>query len=133
MCLETDWSQQCCDGTDAACCAPEQPPPQRPMDPTAIPFAAGLKRRSIYDLERRLNAYAKEIFVEQDCEVTGKPMIWYMINNRGSVNRYVRRGGGPEETRLGPAPFIETGGWLAEKRGWLIGLPNRMGHIERSG
>jgi hypothetical protein len=90
-----------------------------PMDVSRIPFAAGLGRRSIYDLKRVLNDYDQEIFVETECEKTGKPMIWYQVNNKGYVVRWVRRGGGPDGTTLGPASYIEVGGWQRESSGWL--------------
>jgi len=93
-------------------------PEARGMDVGAIPFAAGMRRRSIYDLELRLNDYGKEIFVEAACEKTDKPLIWYHVDNRGMINRWVRRGG-IEGARLGPAPYIEVGGWQRDLNGWL--------------
>jgi len=77
-----------------------------------------MRRRSIYDLELRLNDYGKEIFVEAACEKTDKPLIWYHVDNRGMINRWVRRGG-IEGARLGPAPYIEVGGWQRDLNGWL--------------
>ncbi|HYJ90919.1 MAG TPA: AAA family ATPase [Pyrinomonadaceae bacterium] len=91
---------------------------------SAMPFAAGLRRRSIYDLKRTLNAYDKEIFVESELP-DGKPLIWYHVDNKGYVNRWVRRGGGPEGRRLGPAPYIEIGGWQPDAGGWRIYVPDR--------
>jgi len=76
------------------------------MDVTKIPFGAGLGRRSVYDLERGRNGYGREIFVEQRCDTTGKPTIWYEFNGQGILTKHVRKGGGIDLTRLGKSPYL---------------------------
>ena len=61
------------------------------MDVSAIPFAAGLARRSVYDLDPELDAYGREIFVGQWDQQTRKPVVWYQFNKQGVLAKYVRR------------------------------------------
>jgi hypothetical protein len=96
---------------------PEHAP--RPMDAAQIPFAAGLGRRSIYDLTSELNEYGKEIYVERHDERTGSPVIYYMIDNKGYLSRSEDRGSGRVGIMLGRAPYIEVGGWQSDTRSWL--------------
>lgn len=56
----------------------------------SMPFAAGLRRRSIFDLERRVDRYGDEIFVESSEEHTGRPIVWYSYNSKGLVTRWQR-------------------------------------------
>jgi hypothetical protein len=78
----------------------------RQMDVTKIPFAAGLRRRSIYDLTPSFDAYGREIFVESEDEHTGKPIIWYQVDKKGIIVGYERKFSTIITTRLGPAPYL---------------------------
>jgi KaiC/GvpD/RAD55 family RecA-like ATPase len=87
---------------------------------SAIPFAAGLRRRNIYDLKRTVDEYGKEIFIEKEGRDENNPHIWYRIDNRGYIHRWIWRTG----RILGPAPYIEIGGWDEKTRSWRIFVPD---------
>ena len=71
----------------------------------AIPFAAGLRRRSVYDLKRVFNEYGKEMFVEKEYS-DGKPQVWYEFDNKGHKHRWEHRGDGRSGKNLGPSPYL---------------------------
>src|SRR5436305_171222 len=56
-------------------------PPQ--IDPQIV------KTGPMTGLKRAINAYDKEIFIEQESE-RGKPRIWYSFDNRGAKKRWER-------------------------------------------
>ncbi len=60
-----------------------------PMDISAIPFLAALKRISITDLKRDLDAYGRERFILKE-QNDGKPMIWYQYDAKGKFVRKER-------------------------------------------
>lgn len=61
------------------------------INPKTIPFAAALGHRSILDLEREVDGYGREIFVESRNEYNRKPFIWYKQNDQRHFNRYERK------------------------------------------
>lgn len=71
-----------------------------------VPFAAGLGRRSIYDLERRVDRYGDEIYVESTEEPTGRPVVWYTRNSKGLVTRWERDLFGSIGTAIGKSEWI---------------------------
>jgi hypothetical protein len=153
QCLETNWSQQCCDGTDPECCWTEESSqssesiesresigsseslesavggqnavpakyanegekgadhgtPHSPdsMDPVVSRVFHGPKRRRLQDLERRVNDLGKEFFVETTNPQTGKPIIWYHVDNKRNVHRWIRDDFGSTGKIVAKAPFIE--------------------------
>jgi len=48
-------------------------------------------------MQRSVDAYGKEIFVEKQDE-RGRPVIWYKLNRRGNRMRYLRKGSTVRET-----------------------------------
>src|SRR5262249_2122425 len=48
------------------------------------------KRRRLQDLERRVNDLGNEFFVETTNPQTGKPVIWYRVDNKSNVHCHVR-------------------------------------------
>ena len=76
------------------------------MDVHAIPFAAGLRRRSVYDLERSFDAYGREIFIEERTEPGGKPAIWYQIDRKGNLMKSERGRAGIIITNLGKTTYL---------------------------
>jgi hypothetical protein len=71
-----------------------------------IPFAAALRRRSVYELKRDFDAYGREIFIEKECEPSGKPEIWYRFDRKGKLIKTVRGRAGIMVTHLGPGPYL---------------------------
>jgi hypothetical protein len=65
------------------------------------------RRRTIYDLEKRTDAYGKDFFVEETCPTTGKAKIYYTVDRQGIVRRWVRGAYGSSATHIGPAPYID--------------------------
>jgi KaiC/GvpD/RAD55 family RecA-like ATPase len=84
----------------------EPGPIDRGLDVTRIPFAAGLRRRSIYDLEVAINAYDREIYIEAREAITNKPKIWYEINKQGIVMKNVRKHDVIRTECLGRSPYL---------------------------
>ena len=76
------------------------------LDPTAIPFAAGLARRSIYDLDLGFDSYGNQIFVETRDEHTGKPRLWYQFDAKGNKLRHERGAFGITVEHMYPGPFL---------------------------
>lgn len=61
------------------------------IDPTQVPFAAGLGRRSIYDLESETDEYGNRLFVESRSENDNRRAVWYTVCKRsGHVRRHHR-------------------------------------------
>jgi hypothetical protein len=79
--------------------------PKREMDVTRIPFAAGLRRRSVYDLEAARNAYDHEIFVEE-WGSSDRPNIWYEFTRQGVLTKSIRGTAGIQITNLGKTHFL---------------------------
>jgi len=73
---------------------------------SATPFAAALRRRSVYELKVSLDSYGREIFVEEECQVTGKPKIWYCFDRQGKLIKAERGRAGIKVTHLGPSPWL---------------------------
>lgn len=75
--------------------------------PENVPFAAGLGRRSIYDLERGFDAAGREIFVESAEMRTGNPTVWYRVEDRtGTVIRSHRTALAVSHKRIGKSGWI---------------------------
>jgi len=58
-----------------------------PMDVSAIPFAAALKRIHVKDLKRGVDGYGREMFIEKEFEYNGKPIVWYQYDSKGKLIR----------------------------------------------
>lgn len=72
-----------------------------------IPFAAGLGRRSIYDLDTQFDPRGKAMFVETADDHAGKPIIWYTVESRtGTTIRHERKGVSIHRTRLRRSEYI---------------------------
>ena len=80
---------------------------RRGIDPSRIPFAAGLARRSVYDLEPAMNAYGREIFVDEWEGDRRRPRIWYEINKQGVLVKYIRSSTAITTTYLGKTHYLE--------------------------
>lgn len=77
-----------------------------PFDPRRIPFAAALTRRWIRDLERDLDGYGREIFIESR-QFDGKPAVWYSKRNAcGDYTRHQRDATGVKLKNIGPSGQI---------------------------
>jgi hypothetical protein len=72
----------------------------------AIPWAAGLGRRSVYDLTPGIDGYGREIFIESEDEYTGKPTVWYKFDAKGNNVQCVRNGFCITVKRLGASPYL---------------------------
>jgi len=68
-------------------------------------FLAALRRPSVYDLERDINGYGREIWVESRWP-TGKPVIWYEFDRKGNKIRRERDALGITVKTLGPGPYL---------------------------
>jgi energy-coupling factor transporter ATP-binding protein EcfA2 len=77
-----------------------------PIDPSSIPFAAALARRSIYDLTLGHDGYGREIYIETRCEHTSKPAVWYQLDKRGLKRRFTRDSLGIRVEHLDTGPFL---------------------------
>jgi hypothetical protein len=99
----------------------DQSPPvnetRRGMDAAAIPFAAGLRRRTIYDLEIRLNEYGKEMYVVKWSDAKNKPELWYSKDRNGNVTRWTYGTWGPQGNLIGKSDIIDRWEWLPSKKG----------------
>ena len=76
------------------------------VDPSAIPFAAGLGRCSIYDLDFGFDAYGNQVFVESRDEYTGKPSVWYQFDAKGNKLRHERGPFGITVEHMNTGPFL---------------------------
>jgi hypothetical protein len=72
----------------------------------AGPPLAGTKRRSVYDLERGIDTYGREIFIESVDEYTGKPKVWYRFDNQGKKVRSERKINGVFADHLDSSPYL---------------------------
>jgi hypothetical protein len=63
-------------------------------------------RRSVYDLERSIDAYDREIFVEERDDYTGKPKTWYEFTKQGVLMKHVRGTLGIAVRSLGRSPYL---------------------------
>jgi hypothetical protein len=81
----------------------DDPPSDLPFDP--IPLDE-VFRRSVYDLERSVNAYGREIFVEQWEENTLRPKIWYEFNRQRILVKYTRTPTTIQTTYLGKTHYL---------------------------
>ena len=80
------------------------------VDVTQIPFMAALKRRTIYDLEHRVDEYGRDVYVETACDVTGRPKISYRYDSKGNLDRWKSDMWGSIATHhLGKTIFIWDG------------------------
>ncbi|MFM9903863.1 MAG: AAA family ATPase [Pyrinomonadaceae bacterium] len=86
----------------------ELPEPVR-FDPSKIPFAAGLGRRSMYDLELEYDKLGKDLYVESRYEPGGKRRVWYTLNSKNFTVRNIHNGYGTIGERVGKAGWINSG------------------------
>ena len=77
----------------------------RPIDVENIPFAAALKRRSIYDLKSSLDGYGREIFVESEMS-PGRPKVYYRVEKHGNISRVEYRFPGWLVSSIGKSPYL---------------------------
>ena len=68
--------------------------------------SAGPARRSIYDLKRGLDGYGGEIFIESEEHHTGRPIIWYELDENGNIVRRERKLYTISTEHLGPGPYL---------------------------
>ncbi len=73
--------------------------------PQSALFLASLRRRSVYDLERDINGYGREIWVESRYN-DGRPSIWYEFDSKGRKIRRERDAIGINLKTLGPGPYL---------------------------
>jgi len=74
-------------------------------DLSAIPFLAALKRIHVTDLKPGMDSNGREIFIEEEYEYNGKPMVWYQYDAKGNLYRKERDSLGISIKRL-ESPFI---------------------------
>jgi hypothetical protein len=60
----------------------------------------------VYDLERDINGYGREIWVESRYP-TGKPIIFYEFDDKGNKIRRIHSTWGHDVKNLGPGPYLE--------------------------
>jgi hypothetical protein len=72
----------------------------------AGPPLSGTKRRSVYDLERGIDTYGREIFIESVDQYTGKPKVWYRFDNQGKKVRSERKNNGIFADHLDASPYL---------------------------
>ena len=77
-----------------------------PINVSAIPFLAALKRIPITDLKRDLDAYGRERFILKE-QNDGKPMIWYQYDAKGKFVRKERDSWGITVKRV-EEPWISS-------------------------
>lgn len=73
--------------------------------PRSALFMASRRRRSVYDLERDINGFGREIWVESRWP-TGQPVIWYEFDRKGNKIRRERDAIGITVQTLGPGPYL---------------------------
>ena len=71
-----------------------------------IPWAAGLARRTVYDLMWGEDGYGREIFIESEDEHTGKPTVWYLFDKAGHKIRHERNMFCVRTERLGASAYL---------------------------
>lgn len=76
------------------------------LDVSTVPFAAGLGRRSIYNLAFDYDVYGNKMYIQSRCEHTGKPAIWYKIDKQGHKRRFTRGPSGIKVDQLDAGPFL---------------------------
>ncbi|MFL6466584.1 MAG: hypothetical protein ACJ72Z_01360, partial [Pyrinomonadaceae bacterium] len=88
---------------------PDTPEPRKEgsfvPNPSEIPFAAGLKRRSVYDFEFDFDGYGNQIFVETRREHDRKPIVWYRMD-RDVTRRFERGAFGIQVQQFAAGPFL---------------------------
>ena len=85
---------------------PHPPSPGRRFNVRAIPFAAGLGRRTVYDLKHGIDAYGVDIYIEKECPVTGRPIIWYKFDKQGRKMRCQRTSLCIRVEHLDKSPYV---------------------------
>ena len=85
---------------------PSPPSTGRRLNVRAIPFAAGLGRRTVYDLKHGIDGYGKDIYIEKECPVTGRPIIWYKFDKKGRKLRHVRGNLCIRTEQLDASPYV---------------------------
>jgi hypothetical protein len=76
-------------------------------DDDAVPvvrFAEDL--RSVFDLEKAINAYGREIYVEEWEENSRRPRVWYEFNRQNVLIKYERRPAGVLTSNLGRTQYL---------------------------
>lgn len=82
-----------------------------------MPFLAALRRRSVYDLERDVNGFGREIWVaalalaglsqgKNPAILPAQPSVWYEFNSKGIKIRRERDAIGININTLGPGPYL---------------------------
>jgi hypothetical protein len=84
-----------------------------PNDPTRPPdageplvqFAEDL--RCVFDLERSVDPYGRDIYVEEWQDKTRRPKIWYQYNRQGHLIKYHRRPTAIITSNLGRTRYLQ--------------------------
>jgi hypothetical protein len=76
------------------------------IDVLAIPWAAGLGRRTVYALKPGFDGYGRVIYIESEDESTGKPRVWYQFDRSGNNIRHERKTFSIITERLGESPYL---------------------------
>ncbi|MFZ1700275.1 MAG: AAA family ATPase [Pyrinomonadaceae bacterium] len=112
---------------DGEYCVLSKPP--QIFDPSRIPFAAALRRPTIFDLEHDYDHNGNQIFVESRQEHSGKPRVWYQRRSNGiDFARFVRDGFGTSGKTIGPSPFLSGGrqvSWPRPSARMSLRMPNK--------
>ncbi|MEQ1605156.1 MAG: AAA family ATPase [Pyrinomonadaceae bacterium] len=78
------------------------------FDWSSIPFAAGLRRPSILDLERDLDHNGNPIYVESRRDHDHKPAIWYQYGEKSKTyTRWERKTFATSGKNVGPSHYLE--------------------------
>jgi len=83
-----------------------EPLPKREMDVSQIPFAAGLRRRSVHDLDYCIDKYGDEYWVESYFPGTNRAMIYYRVDSRNNLFRCERTTFGIHRELIGKGPYL---------------------------
>jgi hypothetical protein len=89
------------------------------MDPSKIPFAAGLRRRCVYDLKLIHDKYGAAYYIEEEEPKTGRPMVWYTVDGARNLQRFVRGTWGTVSSYLGKTIY------LPPERALMLSIPAR--------
>jgi hypothetical protein len=88
---------------------PAEPPtessPPRPIDRSAIPFAAALRRLTVYDLKVVYDKYGRERYVEEE-NAKGVPTIYYSLDGNKNLIRWTYNVFGYNGEHLGKTIYI---------------------------
>jgi len=102
--------------SEAAESAPESPA-RRGMDVSAIPFAAALRRLTVYDLKIVCDRYGRERYVEEE-NARGIPTIWYSLDGNKNLIRWTYNVFGYNGKHLGKTIYIPMRKIMLKSKTW---------------